>query len=311
MGITSAHRTASTRAPRRPARQTAVSQCTAAPPPGTQLRPDTQHLVAISLPKSHGQPPRTPHPVSPWERRLDHGCSSARAAKTFTPGTGRPSENSGPSALRFLPNAAAFLQAPSAPQGAPRGGGPQHEKADSHGKEHRQKIVRGHRRAPEPQGHRGPGGELGARLGQYRLHLHRRREVRLSGHHHQMRGLQHTQGGARPEALRTHRGSLPRRVRGGGLRQHPLRHRESAGDGLGEGAPAPPQEHPQRREMTLRRLPRAFGLGAGRPSSGQHVSCGNTSTRPALSKHRLPSGAAAPGQLVMACYNVKSGECPS
>lgn len=138
MGITSAHRTASTRAPRRPARQTAVSQCTA-PPPGTQLRPDTQHLVAISLPKSHGQPPRTPHPVSPWERRLDHGRSSARAAKTFTPGTGRPSENSGPSALRFPPNAAAFPQAPSAPQGAPRGGGPQHEKADSHGKEHRQK----------------------------------------------------------------------------------------------------------------------------------------------------------------------------
>lgn len=63
--------------------------------------------------------------------------------------------------------------------------------------------------------------------------------------------------------------------------------------------------------MTLELSPWAFGLGAERPFLGQHVSCGNTSTRSALSKRRLLSGTAAPGQLVMACYNVKSGEYPS
>ena len=44
-----------------------------------------------------------PRPVSPWERRLSHGRSRARAAKTFPRGTGRPSENSGASAFRFCP----------------------------------------------------------------------------------------------------------------------------------------------------------------------------------------------------------------
>ena len=78
-------------------------------------------------PHSHGLPPRTPHPVSPWERRLAHGRLRARAAKTFPTGTGRPSENSGASAFRLTPCAAAFPQAPSAPQGAPRGRAPTRE----------------------------------------------------------------------------------------------------------------------------------------------------------------------------------------
>ena len=64
------------------------------------------------------------HPVSPRERRLDHGRSSARAAKTFPMGTGCPSENSGASAFRFLTCATASPRAPSAPQGAPRGRAP-------------------------------------------------------------------------------------------------------------------------------------------------------------------------------------------
>ena len=61
----------------------------------------------------------TPCPASPWERRLAHGRSSARAAKTLPAGTGRPSENSGASAFRITPCTTACPQAPSAPQGAP------------------------------------------------------------------------------------------------------------------------------------------------------------------------------------------------
>ena len=63
-------------------------------------------------------------PVSLWERRLAHGRSSARGAKTFPTGTGRPSENSGASAFRFTPCTAACPQAPSAPRGAPGGRAP-------------------------------------------------------------------------------------------------------------------------------------------------------------------------------------------
>ena len=50
---------------------------------------------------------------------------------------------------------------------------------------------------------------------------------------------------------------------GGGSHQHPLRHREPSGDGFREGTPAPPQERPQRREVTSKQLPRAFGLETG------------------------------------------------
>lgn len=124
MGITPAHRTASTRAPRRPARQTAVGQRPALPPHMPRHLRHATPRSKTSSPHSHGQPPRTPHPASPWERRLANGRSSARAAKTFPTGTGHPLENSGASAFRFTPCAAAFPQAPSAPQGAPRGRAP-------------------------------------------------------------------------------------------------------------------------------------------------------------------------------------------
>ena len=112
---------ASTRHPTQP---TAASKRIAPPPRTPVTHPVTQCLEATSPSHSHGQPPRKPHPVSPWERRLAHGRSRARAAKTFPTGTRRPSENSGASAFRFLPCAAAFPQAPSAPQGAPRGRAP-------------------------------------------------------------------------------------------------------------------------------------------------------------------------------------------
>lgn len=89
-------------------------------------------------------------------------------------------------------------------------------------------------------------------------HRHGRREARLRGHRHQVRGLRHTQGRARPEALRAHRSGLPRRVRGGGPHQHPLRHREPPGDGFREGLPAPPQERPQRQEIGSKATPRGL-----------------------------------------------------
>lgn len=79
-------------------------------------------------------------------------------------------------------------------------------------------------------------------------------------------GLRHAQGGTRLGTLRAHRGDIPRRVRDGGPHQHPLRHREPCGDELQEGPPAPPQERPQRRRATSKRLPRAFGLGVGQIS---------------------------------------------
>lgn len=125
MGMAPAHRMASPRtAPSHSeaaGSQPATSSSTAHAPVTPRARNASPQAAS---PHSHGQPPRTPHPVSPWERRLAHGRSSARAAKTFTTGTGRPSENSGASAFRFLPCAAAFPQAPSAPQGAPRGRAP-------------------------------------------------------------------------------------------------------------------------------------------------------------------------------------------
>lgn len=111
----------------------------------------------------------TPCPVSLWERRLAHGRSSARGAKTFPTGTGRPSENSGASAFRFTPCTAACPQAPFAPQGAPGGrAGAGARKADGHGKGHRREVARGNQRVLEAQGHRGPGGGLGAWLGRGR-----------------------------------------------------------------------------------------------------------------------------------------------
>ena len=100
--------------------EAASSQPCIASPPDAPVQPDTQRLAATASPQSHGQPPRTPHPASPWERRLAHGRSRARGAKTFPRGTRRPSENSGASAFRFCP----FPQAPSAPQDAPRGRAP-------------------------------------------------------------------------------------------------------------------------------------------------------------------------------------------
>lgn len=55
-------------------------------------------------------------------------------------------------------------------------------------------------------------------------------------------GLRHAQGESRLGALPTHRGGIPHRVRGGGSHQHPLRYRESSGDGLREDLSEPPQE---------------------------------------------------------------------
>lgn len=83
--------------------EAASSQPCIASPPDAPVQPDTQRLAATTSPQSHGQPPRTPHPASPWERRLAHGRSRARGAKTFPRGTRRPSENSGASAFRFCP----------------------------------------------------------------------------------------------------------------------------------------------------------------------------------------------------------------
>lgn len=56
--------------------------------------------------------------------------------------------------------------------------------------------------------------------------------ARLRGRRHQVRRLRHAPGEARPGALRAHRGGVPRRGLGGGPHQHPLRHREPAGDEL-------------------------------------------------------------------------------
>ena len=125
MGMAAAHHAASTQAPRRPAKLTAASQCTA-PPPGAPAHrytaPRSNPIAAFPRAASAHA-----HPVPPWERRLAHGRSRARAAKTFPTGTGHPLENSGASAFRFTPCAAAFPQAPSAPQGAPRGRAPTRE----------------------------------------------------------------------------------------------------------------------------------------------------------------------------------------
>lgn len=124
MGMATARRTAPTQAPRRPVKLPAASQRTT-PLPDASVTP--RHATPRSKPHRRiptGGLRAHTHPVSPWERRLAHGRSSARAAKTFSTGTGRPSENSGASAFRFTPCAVAFPQAPSAPQGAPRGRAP-------------------------------------------------------------------------------------------------------------------------------------------------------------------------------------------
>ena len=76
-----------------PTHRTSTSAC-----PSNQARNSSQQIPS---PHPHGQPPRTLHPVSPWEQRLAHGRLRAKAAKTFPTGTGRPSENSGASAFRF------------------------------------------------------------------------------------------------------------------------------------------------------------------------------------------------------------------
>lgn len=216
-----------------------------------QQTPSTQEHSAsqqTSSQHSHGQPPRMPCPVSPWERRLAHGRSSARAAKTF------PIAASTPREIQAHPRFAFPLALPLSRRHHPyhkarQGSEAQHEDEDSHGKEHLPEVARGNPRVPEAQGRRDPGGELGARLGQHRLHCHGRRKARLRGHRHQVRGLRRTQGGARPEELRAHRRGIPRRGRGGGSHQHPLRHREPLSDGLREDPPAPAQERSQRREV--------------------------------------------------------------
>lgn len=71
-------------------------------PPRTARRPDEHSAARRSRPQpasetappprdpahGHATPRGKPHPASPWERRLVHGRSRARAAKTFPRGTG-------------------------------------------------------------------------------------------------------------------------------------------------------------------------------------------------------------------------------
>ena len=57
---------------------------------------------------------------------------------------------------------------------APRSKTHRHIPTDGHGKGHRREAARGNQRVLEAQGHRGPGGGLGARIGQHRLHRHGR-----------------------------------------------------------------------------------------------------------------------------------------
>ncbi len=99
-----------------------------------------------------------PCPVSPWERRLAHGYSSARAAKTF------PIAASTPREIQAHPRFAFPLALPLSRRRHPyhkarQGGEAQHEDEDSHGKEHLREIARGNPRVPEAQGRRDPGGE--------------------------------------------------------------------------------------------------------------------------------------------------------
>ena len=135
-------------------------------------------------------PTGSPH-ACPAPSRLgsedSHGRSSARAAKTF------PIAASTPREIQAHPRFAFPLALPLSRRRHPyhkarQGGGAQHEDEDSHGKEHLREVARGNPRVPEAQGRRDPRGELGARLGQHRLHRHGRREARLRGHHHQVRG---------------------------------------------------------------------------------------------------------------------------
>ncbi len=124
MGMTTAHRTASTRAPGRPVKPPAASQPahrTSARRPGAQTRnasrqPHRRNPTG-SL-RARPTPPRLGSEDSPTVA-LEQG-----ARKLFREAQGAPRKTRAHPRFAFTPCAAAFPQAPSAPQGAPRGRAP-------------------------------------------------------------------------------------------------------------------------------------------------------------------------------------------
>ena len=159
MGMGTAHRTASRQAPRRPAKPTADGQrdrTSTRRPSSAQVHSNSQQT---SSPHSHGRPPRTP------PSRLALGAktlprSLARKGRENFPERHRaPLGKLGRIRVSLLPLALPLSRRRHPHHKARQGGGPQHEEADSHGKEHRREVARGNPRVPEAQGRRGPGGD--------------------------------------------------------------------------------------------------------------------------------------------------------
>ena len=122
-GMDTARHVSSTQARCRPAKPSATGQRTAPPPHVPAHRHATpRSSLFAAFPRAASA--STSHPVSPWERRLAHGRSRARAAKTFPRGTGRPRKTQAHPRFAFTPCTVACPQAPSAPRGAPRGRAP-------------------------------------------------------------------------------------------------------------------------------------------------------------------------------------------
>ena len=141
MGMTTAHRTASTRAPGRPVKPPAASHA-------SHLRQTPQcNQIRNASRQPHRRNPTGSLHARPTPPRLGSEDSPTvaleqGARKLFREAQGAPRKTRAHPRFAFAPCAAAFPQAPSAPQGAPRGRA-QHEEADSHGKEHRREVARG------------------------------------------------------------------------------------------------------------------------------------------------------------------------
>lgn len=119
--------------------------------------PGAQHLTVVSSPHSHGQPLRTPSPhLVSWERRLAHGRVRARAVKLFPRAASTPRKPQGHLCFAFTPCTTAFPQAPSAPQGAPKGRTPTRGDRQPW-EEHRREVTPCDTCVPEAQERRGFG----------------------------------------------------------------------------------------------------------------------------------------------------------
>lgn len=83
--------------------------------------PGAQHLAVASSPHSHGKPPCTPSPHLVLGAKTRPRSRPRKSRETFPRAASTPRKPQGHLCFAFTPCTTAFPQAPSAPQGAPKG----------------------------------------------------------------------------------------------------------------------------------------------------------------------------------------------